>query len=86
MAEMGAGEARKVETTAFEGVTPILRVASLAASIEHYVKVPGSSWIGRIRVLLRRFRGGIATSAVRGRSRACGRLGVDEGHVGMTVD
>src|SRR5258705_12936936 len=41
MAEMGAGEARNGGAIEFEGVTPILRVGSLAASIEYYVKVLG---------------------------------------------
>src|SRR4029077_3553247 len=41
MAETGAGEARKAGAIAFEGVTPILRVGSLAASLEYYVKVLG---------------------------------------------
>ena len=41
MTEAGAGEARKASAIEFEGVTPILRVGSLVASIEHYVKVLG---------------------------------------------
>jgi len=41
MTEAGAGKARKVSAIEFEGVTPILRVGSLAASIEYYVKVLG---------------------------------------------
>ena len=41
MTEAGAGEARKASAIEFEGVTPILRVGSLAASIEYYVKVLG---------------------------------------------
>src|SRR5260370_38088337 len=41
MAEGGAGEARKTDAVGFEGVTPILRVGSLAASVEYYVKVLG---------------------------------------------
>jgi hypothetical protein len=41
MAETGAGEARKTGAVEFEGVTPILRVGSLAASLEYYVKVLG---------------------------------------------
>jgi catechol 2,3-dioxygenase-like lactoylglutathione lyase family enzyme len=41
MAEVRVGEARKAETIDFEGVTPILRVGSLAASLEYYVKVLG---------------------------------------------
>src|SRR6266481_8244247 len=41
MTEAGAGEARKASAIEFEGVTPILRVGSLAASIDYYVKVLG---------------------------------------------
>ena len=41
MSEGGAGDARKADAVGFEGVTPILRVGSLAASLEHYVKVLG---------------------------------------------
>src|SRR5437879_7613793 len=41
MTEARAGEARKASTIEFEGVTPILRVGSLAASLEYYVKVLG---------------------------------------------
>ena len=42
-ARMGhpTGEARKTTGIEFEGVTPILRVGSLAASVEYYVKVLG---------------------------------------------
>jgi len=39
--EAGAGEARKAGAIEFQGVTPILRVGSLAASLEYYVKVLG---------------------------------------------
>jgi catechol 2,3-dioxygenase-like lactoylglutathione lyase family enzyme len=38
---MAGTEALKVTTTVFEGVTPILRVRSLPASIDYYVKVLG---------------------------------------------
>jgi hypothetical protein len=41
MAEMGAGEARKAGAIEFEGVTPILKVGRLAASLESYVEVLG---------------------------------------------
>ena len=41
MAETGAGEARKAGATEFGGVTPILKVGNLAASIEYYVKMLG---------------------------------------------
>ncbi len=34
-------EAAKAGATEFEGVTPILRVGNLAASIEYYVRVLG---------------------------------------------
>ncbi len=38
---MSVAEPPKVATTAFEGVTPIFRVRSLSASIDHYVGVLG---------------------------------------------
>ena len=41
MTETATGEARKTDAVEFEGVTPILRVGSLAASIEYYVRVLG---------------------------------------------
>jgi len=42
MSETGAGTgARKTGATVFEGVTPILRVSNLQASIDYYVKVLG---------------------------------------------
>ena len=41
MTEAGVGEARKTGAVAFQGVTPILRVGSLASSIEYYVEVLG---------------------------------------------
>ena len=41
MTEARAGEARKAGSVEFEGVTPILRVGGLAASIDYYVKVLG---------------------------------------------
>jgi hypothetical protein len=34
MAESAVGEARKTEAAEFEGLTPILRVESLAASLD----------------------------------------------------
>jgi predicted lactoylglutathione lyase len=41
MAKMVASEARKAGATEFGGVTPILKVGDLAASMEYYVKVLG---------------------------------------------
>jgi catechol 2,3-dioxygenase-like lactoylglutathione lyase family enzyme len=76
MAETGAGEARKAGAIAFEGVTPILRVASLAASLEYYVKVLGFKvdWQDP----------GIAGSVSRGRCHIMLCEG-DQGHAGGWV-
>jgi len=76
MAETGAGEARKTGATAFEGVTPILRVGSLAASLEYYVKVLGFKvdWQDP----------GIAASVSRGRCHIMLCEG-DQGHAGGWV-
>src|SRR5713226_8710132 len=76
MAQTGAGEARKADTPEFEGVTPILRVGSLAASLEYYVKVLGfkADWQDP----------GIIASVSRGRCHIMLCEG-DQGHAGGWV-
>jgi catechol 2,3-dioxygenase-like lactoylglutathione lyase family enzyme len=76
MAESGAGEVRKAEAVEFEGVTPILRVGSLAASLEYYVKVLGFK--------VDRQDPGIIASVSRGRCHLMPCEG-DQGHAGGWV-
>ena len=73
MSEGGAGKARKTDAVEFEGVTPILRVGSLTASLEYYVKVLGfkMDWQDP----------GIAGSVSRGRCHIMLCEG-DQGHAG----